>query len=221
MTNQSHSTYNYDLAQLMLITVLYMECGGEYHEVIIKIPIPSTPTLSYITMWFITFKHLQFNLQVRTYYTITDPFHLTTPPMALLDVHMLDRFIPELERYLLVEDIGIYLISEGLLSLEEYQTIVNYASRREAVVELLHRIKRKGPNVFHIFLQALQRSIKESSPPHQGHVELWDLLQSRVGMQSGEQLLKRKSKSVSSLLGHFAKRRSKTDKVSVDLWKMG
>ena len=120
--------------------------------------------------------------------------------------------MPELERHLLVDDIGIYLISEDLLTLEEYQAIVKYTSRREAVVELLAKVKRKGPNVFQIFLQALQRSISESSSPHQGHVELWELLQTRVSMQ-GEQTLKKKSKSVSSLLGRFTKGRSRNSKV--------
>jgi len=193
-----------------------MACRGEYHEVIIKLPytiLCGTPTLSYITLQFITFKHLQF-AGTRQLGSLL----LITLPMALSDVHMLDRFVPELERYLLVDDIGIYLISEGLLSLEEYHTIVkSTTSRREAVMELLCRIKRKGPNVFHIFLQALQRSITESSSPHQGHVELWELLQSRAVNMQGEQLLKRRSKSVSSLLGRFTKRRSKTSKVNAIL----
>ena len=113
-------------------------------------------------------------------------------------VHMLDRFVPELERFLLIEDIGCYLIAEGLLSNEEYLVLIRRTSKKEAVVELLQLVKRKGPDSLQSFLHALYRSCTESSTPHQGHNHLWELFQ--ANMSSAQPLKKQKSKSVLSFL---------------------
>lgn len=128
-------------------------------------------------------------------------------------VHILDRFVPELERYLLIEDIGCYLIPEGLLTSEEYLVLTKRDSKKEATVELLQKVKEKGPDCLQSFLHALRRSCTENPTPHQGHQHLWELFQASL---SGPHLLKKqKSKSVLSLLS-WAKRnksRSKSSKV--------
>lgn len=122
-------------------------------------------------------------------------------------VHILDRFVPELERYLQIEDIGCYLIPEGLLSNDEYLVLVRCASKKEAVVELLQKVKRKGPDSFQGFLHALHRSCTENPTPHQGHQHLWDIFQ--ASMSSPHLLKKQKSKSLMSLF-----KRNKSKKVT-------
>ena len=108
-------------------------------------------------------------------------------------MHILDRFVPELERYLLIEDIGCFLIAEGLLSNDDYLTLVRCTSKKEAVIELVQLIKSKGPDCIQSFLHALQRSCTETSTPYQGHLHLWELLQAN---RSGAHTLKKK-KSIS------------------------
>jgi len=123
-------------------------------------------------------------------------------------VHILDRFVPELEHYLLIEDIGCYLIPEGLLSNEDYLMLTRRTSKKEAVVELLQKVKEKGPDCLQRFLHALYRSCTESPTPHQGHQHLWELFQASL---SGPHLLKKqKSKSISSLLSWPKRNRSRS-----------
>ena len=113
-------------------------------------------------------------------------------------VHILDRFVPELERYLLIEDIGCFLIAEGLLSNDDYLALVRRTSKKEAVVELLQLVKRKGPDCLQSFLHALHRSCTETSTPHQGHIHLWELFQ--TSKSGAHPLKKHKSKSLLSLI---------------------
>ena len=119
-------------------------------------------------------------------------------------VHILDRFVPELQQYLLIEDIGSYLIAEGLLSGDEYLMLTKHSSKKAAVVELLQLVKSKGPDCLQSFLHALHRSSTETFPPHQGHLHLRKLIQTSMSnIQHGAQLQplkKQKSKSVLSLL---------------------
>ena len=66
-------------------------------------------------------------------------------------VHILDRFVPELQQYLLIEDIGSYLIAEGLLSGDDYLMLTKRTSNKEAVVELLHLVRKKDLTAWKAF----------------------------------------------------------------------
>ena len=129
-------------------------------------------------------------------------------------VHTLDRFVPELERYLVIEDIGCFLIAEGLLNNDEYLTLVRYSSKKKAVVDLLHLIKSKGPDCMKSFLHALQRSCTETSTPHQGHLHLWELFQTNITMTDSHPLKKQKSKSILSLFGRTKRNKNSKHKVN-------
>lgn len=125
-------------------------------------------------------------------------------------IHILDRLIPELEANIQLDDLGIYLISEGLITGEEHLMLVKCPSRTEAVIELVQKIKRKGPCSLQCFLAALRRSCNDTVPPHMGHVHLLELFQSNI---NDSQLSKQpKSKSKLSLLG-WTKRGKKAKKV--------
>ena len=125
-------------------------------------------------------------------------------------VHILDRLIPELEANVQLDDLGIYLISEGLITGEEHLMLARCPSRTEAVIELVQKIKRKGPSSLQCFLTALRRSCNDTVPPHMGHVHLLELFQSNI---NDSQLSKQtKSKSKLSLLG-WTKRGRKAKKV--------
>ena len=113
-------------------------------------------------------------------------------------VHILDRFVPELQQYLLIEDIGSYLIAEGLLSGDDYLMLTKRTSNKEAVVELLHLVRKKGPDCLESFLNALRRSCTEATTPHQGHLYLWELFQ--ANRSEAQPLKKQKSRSLLSLL---------------------
>ena len=124
-------------------------------------------------------------------------------------VHILDRFVPELERFLLIEDIGCYLIAEGLLSNEDYLMLVRRTSKKEAVVELLQMVKRKGPDSLQSFLYALNRACTESSTPHEGHNHLYDLIQDSIRSAHMQPLKKQRSKSIFSLKRNKSSKSSK------------
>ena len=125
-------------------------------------------------------------------------------------VHILDRLIPELEANVQLDDLGVYLISEGLITGEEHLMLARCPSRTEAVIELVQKIKHKGPCSLQSFLTALRRSCNNTVPPHMGHVHLLELFQSNI---DDTQLPKQtKSKSVLSLLG-WTKRGKKVKKV--------
>ena len=127
-------------------------------------------------------------------------------------VHILDRFVPELERYLLIDEIGCYLIAEGLLSNEDYLMLVGRPSKKVAVVELLQMVKRKEPDSLQRFLHALHRSCTDSSTPHEGHNHLYELIQASISSAHMHPLKKRKSKSVLSSVLKWNKN-SKSNKV--------
>jgi len=125
-------------------------------------------------------------------------------------IHILDRLIPELEANIQLDDLGIYLISEGLISGEEHLMLAKCPSRTEAVIELVQKIKRKGPCSLQSFLAALRRSCNDMVPPHMGHVHLLELFQSNI---NDSQLSKQaKSRSKLSLFG-WPKRGRKAKKV--------
>lgn len=134
---------------------------------------------------------------------------------SIATVHMLDRFVPELECYLLIDEIGCYLIAEGLLSNEDYLMLVNRTSKKVAVVELLQIVKRKGPDSLRRFLHALHRSFTEPSTPHEGHKHLYELIQDSLSSAHMHSLKKQKSRSVWSLLKR--NRNSKSNKVVYNL----
>ena len=116
--------------------------------------------------------------------------------MASTEVHILDRFLPELENYLMVDDIGCYLVSEGLLSTDDYLMLTKCSSKKQAVVEMLQLVKRKGPDSLQRFLNGLHRSCTEAPTPHQGHIHLLQLF-TGTNLHPAK---KQKSKSVLSLL---------------------
>lgn len=125
-------------------------------------------------------------------------------------IHILDRLIPELETNVQLDDLGVYLISEGLITGEEHLMLARCPSRTEAVIELVQKIKRKGPCSLQSFLTALRRSCNDTVPPHMGHVHLLELFQSNI---DASQLTKEtKSKSKLSLLA-WTRRGKKTKKV--------
>ena len=134
---------------------------------------------------------------------------------SIAAVHILDKFVPELERYLLIDEIGCYLIPEGLLSYEDYLMLVNRPSKKVAVVELLQIVKRKGPDSMQRFLRALHRSCTEPSTPHEGHNHLYDLIQDSMSSAHMHSLKKQKSKSVWSLWKR--NKNSKSSKVVCNL----
>ena len=129
---------------------------------------------------------------------------------SIATVHILDRFVPELQRYLLIDEIGCYLIAEGLLSNEDYLTLVNHTPKRVAVVELLQIVKRKGPDSLQRFLYALDRSCTEPPTPHEGHNHLYELIQEGIS-SAHMHSLKKKSKSPWSLFKR--NKHSKSNKV--------
>ena len=125
-------------------------------------------------------------------------------------VHILDRLIPELEANVQLEDLGVYLISEGLITGEEHLMLARCPSRTEAVIELVQKIKRKGPCSLQSFLTALRRSCNDTVPPHMGHIHLLEVFQSNI---NASQLTKEsKSKSKLSLLA-WTRRGKKAKKV--------
>jgi len=132
--------------------------------------------------------------------------------MAALDnnqVPLLDRFVPEMQNYLLIENIGGFLIAGGLLNGDKYLALTKSTSRREAVVDLLQKVKR-APDSLNIFLHALERCCNEITPPHQGHEELLRMFREAQG-KANTKVQRKKSKS-SSLL-NWAKKRTKSHKV--------
>ena len=130
--------------------------------------------------------------------------------MASTEVHILDKFLPELENYLMIDDIGCFLVSEGLLSTEDYLVLTKCSSKKQAVVEMLQLVKRKGPDSIQSFLHGLYRSCTEASTPHQGHIHLWQLF-TGTNLHPAK---KQKSKSVLSLLTKAKRsKHSKSNKV--------
>ena len=127
-------------------------------------------------------------------------------------VHILDRLIPELEANVQLEDLSVYLISEGLITGEEHLMLARCPSRTEAVIELVQKIKRKGPCSLQSFLTALRRSCNDTVPPHMGHIHLLEVFQSNI---NASQLTKEsKSKSKLSLLA-WTRRGKKAKKVFI------
>ena len=133
----------------------------------------------------------------------------------MTEVHILDRFAPELQEYLLIDEIGSFLIAEGLLSGDDYLVLTKRTSKKKAVVELIKLIKSKGPDCMQSFLHALQRSCTETSAPHQGHLHLWELFQTNITMTDSLPLKKQKSKSVLSLLGRTKRNKNSRHKVNL------
>ena len=125
-------------------------------------------------------------------------------------IHILDRLIPELQANVQLDDLGVYLISEGLISGEEHLMLAKCPSRTEAVIQLVQKIKRKGPCSLQSFLAALRRSCNDTVPPHMGHVHLLELFQSNIN--DSELSKQTKSKSKVSLLG-WTRRGRKAKKV--------
>ena len=121
--------------------------------------------------------------------------------MASTEVHMLDRFLPELQSYLIIDDIGPYLIADGLLSPEDYLMLTERSPKKRAVVEMMQLVKRKGPDSLQRFLNGLDRSCASNST-HGGHIHLQKLFQDNISTSSTHQHLikKQKSRPMSSLL---------------------
>ena len=131
-------------------------------------------------------------------------------------VHLLDKFAPELQEYLLIDEIGPYLIAEGILTGEDYLLLTKHTSKEKTIVELLQLIKSKGPDCIQSFLHALYQSCMETSTPHQGHLHLWELFQTNITMTDLHPLQKQKSKSILSLLTRIKRTKNfKSDKVNV------
>ena len=119
--------------------------------------------------------------------------------MASTEVDILDRFLPELQSYLIIDDISPFLIAEGLFSMEDYLVLTERNPKKRAVVEMMQLVKRKGPDSLQSFLRGLDRSCAANST-HGGHIHLQKLFQAYISGTQQHLSKKQKSKSMLSLL---------------------
>lgn len=92
--------------------------------------------------------------------------------------HSLQQFFPELLKYLDFTTIYPYLVSEGLLTLQELETLNKCSSERDTQTRLLvSTLVSKGRGSYSLFLKALERSVdSDVLSLHLGHLELLQIL---------------------------------------------
>ena len=93
------------------------------------------------------------------------PFAMTTT---------LHRYLPELVRYINLNQLCPYLVSERLISLAVCKELLQplHTSRQYCIVSLVDAVESTGPRCYQRFRHALERSMTEEFDVHLGHEHL-------------------------------------------------
>ena len=86
----------------------------------------------------------------------------------------LHRYLPELVRYINLNQLCPYLVSERLISLAVCKELLqpHHTSRQYCIVALVDAMESTGPDCYQRFRHALERSMSEESDVHLGHEHL-------------------------------------------------
>ena len=97
-------------------------------------------------------------------------FWLLSAAMA----NTLHRYLPELVRYINLNQLCPYLVSERLITLAVCKELLqpHQTSRQYCIVSLVDAMESTGPACYQRFRRALERSMNEESDVHLGHEHL-------------------------------------------------
>ena len=86
----------------------------------------------------------------------------------------LHRYLPELVRYINLNQLCPYLVSERLITLAVCKELLqpHQTSRQYCIVSLVDAMESTGPNCYQRFRRALERTMNEESDVHLGHEHL-------------------------------------------------
>ena len=86
----------------------------------------------------------------------------------------LHRYLPELVRYINLNQLCPYLVSERLITLAVCKELLqpHQTSRQYCIVSLVDAMESTGPACYQRFRRALERSMNEESDVHLGHEHL-------------------------------------------------
>ena len=86
----------------------------------------------------------------------------------------LHRYLPELVRYINLNQLCPYLVSERLITLAVCKQLLqpHQTSRQYCIVSLVDAMETTGPACYQRFRRALERTMKEESDVHLGHEHL-------------------------------------------------
>ena len=88
----------------------------------------------------------------------------------------LHRYLPELVRYINLNQLCPYLVSERLITLAVCKQLLqpHQTSRQYCIVSLVDAMETTGPACYQRFRRALERTMNEESDVHLGHEHLLD-----------------------------------------------
>ena len=88
----------------------------------------------------------------------------------------LHRYLPELVRYINLNQLCPYLVSERLITLAVCKQLLqpHQTSRQYCIVSLVDAMETTGPACYQRFRRALERTMNEESDVHLGHEYLLD-----------------------------------------------
>ena len=83
----------------------------------------------------------------------------------------LHRYLPELVRYINLNQLCPYLVSERLITLAVCKQLLqpHQTSRQYCIVSLVDAMETTGPACYQRFRRALERTMNEESDVHLGH----------------------------------------------------
>ena len=86
----------------------------------------------------------------------------------------LHRYLPELVRYINLNQLCPYLVSERLITLAVCKQLLqpHQTSRQYCIVSLVDAMETTGPACYQRFRRALERTMNEESDVHLGHEHL-------------------------------------------------